>query len=471
MTMSIDESVGLARLTQLLEAVQRQARRENRPLLASLTEPMPAIDPLTFFHAAASFRERALWFQPATNFALVSVGVAQSIESTGIDRFERARTAWRTLLDGAHIDGVTGKTTGPLLLGGFAFDPERVPDGQWDGFPAARFVLPRIMLTLNGSDCRVTQNVLLWPDSDAAAESLALARELDLLRDASSSQLQPARAATLETSEVRPPAEWQAIVADAANAIRAGEMQKVVLAREVYLQADAALDITAALERLSATYPTCYVFAMARGERTFLGATPERLVRFEDGELTAACLAGSERRGATADEDRQLGESLWASEKNREEHDIVVRVLREGLGSLCDELTIPDEPVLLSVSNVHHLYTPVSARPRAGVGLLDAVERLHPTPAVGGFPRETALGFIREHEGFDRGWYAGSIGWLGHAGDGEFAVALRSALVDGANAALFAGCGIMGDSDPEREYDETWLKFRPMLAALGGKAH
>ncbi len=147
----------------------------------------------------------------------------------------------------------------------------------------------------------------------------------------------------------------------------------------------------------------------------------------------------------------------------------MVRALRDGLAGLCDQLISPDEPELLSVSNVHHLYTPITARLRDGVCILDAVERVHPTPAVGGFPRETALAFIREHEGMDRGWYAAPVGWVGQDGGGEFAVALRSALVEGASAALFAGCGIMGDSDPEREYAESWLKFRPMLSALGGE--
>ena len=270
-------------------------------------------------------------------------------------------------------------------------------------------------------------------------------------------------------SETRPAADWQQVVADASAAIRDGQAEKIVLAREVRLQSDTPFDVPSALKRLAEAYPTCYVFAFGHGDKTFLGATPERLVHVEDGGLEAACLAGSERRGATPEEDRDLGQALLSSAKDREEHAIVVRALREGLDDLCEQLIAPDEPVLLSVSNVHHLYTPISARLREGVCILDAVERLHPTPAVGGYPRETALEFIREHEGMDRGWYASPIGWVGPDGGGEFAVALRSGLVDGSNAYLFAGCGIMGDSDPSREYDESWLKFRPMLSALGGE--
>ncbi|MGA7670616.1 MAG: isochorismate synthase [Nitrolancea sp.] len=311
--------------------------------------------------------------------------------------------------------------------------------------------------------------MVVWPDSDPSAEARRLIEERDRWLEAASSAPITAEGGTVRLSETRPAADWQQVVADASAAIRDGQAEKIVLAREVRLQSETPFDVSYALQRLVAAYPTCYVFAFGHGEKTFLGATPERLVHVEDGDLEAACLAGSERRGATPEEDRELGEALLASAKDREEHAIVVRALRDGLSGLCDQLIAPDEPELLSVSNVHHLFTPISARLRAGVCILDAVERLHPTPAVGGYPRETALAFIREHEGMDRGWYASPIGWVGPDGGGEFAVALRSGLVDGSTAFLFAGCGIMGDSDPRREYDESWLKFRPMLSALGGE--
>ena len=186
--------------------------------------------------------------------------------------------------------------------------------------------------------------------------------------------------------------------------------------------------------------------------------------------LRTAALAGSAPRGATPEEDARLGQGLLASAKDRGEHAIVVRALTDGLEGICDELTMPAEPALLSVANIHHLHTPVSGRLGPGKTLLDAVERLHPTPAVGGWPRAAALRFIREQEGLDRGWYAAPLGWLDRHGAGEFAVGLRSALLEGSTAALFAGCGIVGDSDPAEEYAESRLKLRPMLAALTGCA-
>ncbi|HEY0970949.1 MAG TPA: isochorismate synthase, partial [Gemmatimonadales bacterium] len=196
---------------------------------------------------------------------------------------------------------------------------------------------------------------------------------------------------------------------------------------------------------------------------------PERLVALERGVVRATALAGSVRRGATPEEDAGLAASLMASAKDRLEHELVVRALREGLAELTDDVRAPEGPETVTMANVQHLHTPLTARPREGVGLLDLVARLHPTPAVGGVPRDEALAWLREHEELDRGWYAAPVGWIGADGDGEFAVALRSALIDGATATLFAGCGVMGDSDPAGELAESELKLRPMMQALEGE--
>jgi isochorismate synthase len=263
--------------------------------------------------------------------------------------------------------------------------------------------------------------------------------------------------------------EWQAIVAGGVDTVQGGELEKVVLARQVSVRGEATFDVPEALQRLRASYPTCYIFAVARGDQVFLGASPERLARLRDREVRVACLAGSRRRGTTPEEDRCLAAGLLESAKDRSEHAVVVRALREALAAVCSEVSAPDAPALLSVRNVHHLYTPVTGTLANGSCLLDIVARLHPTPAVGGFPSQTALRFIREREDLDRGWYAAPVGWLDRHGEGEFAVALRSALIAGSEASLFAGCGIMADSDPEQEYAESWLKLRPVLSALGGR--
>ncbi len=471
MVMHLDAAVGLGRLTETLERGQRLARRDGRPVLVSLTVPCAPADPLAFFQAASTYQDRSLWYQPSRQFALAGAGIAHNIEVDRDDRFEAARSSRSELFERAIVEGPDGNVrgTGPVLLGGFSFDPRRDGTGQWTGFPAARLILPRLLLTLRDGQHLLTLNVIVEPDADSDKEAQDLLAEIDSVLDGARVMDAPSTVVRqVAMTEARPACDWQQVVADASESIRRGAAEKIVLAREVRLSADSPFDVGVALERLVEAYPTCYVFAFARGGRTFLGATPERLVEMDGHELKAACLAGSERRGATPEEDRVLGEALLHSRKDREEHAIVVRALTEGLSGLCDQLIKPDEPELLSVSNVHHLYTPIIARLRDGVCILDAVERLHPTPAVGGYPRETALAFIREDEGMDRGWYASPVGWVGPDGGGEFAVALRSALVDGDHASLFAGCGIMGDSDPRREYEESALKLRPMLGALGG---
>jgi isochorismate synthase len=266
---------------------------------------------------------------------------------------------------------------------------------------------------------------------------------------------------------VIPPAEWKALVADATATIKAGAFEKVVLAREVRARPTGPIRVDAVLAGLRESYPTCAVFAFQSGDGWFVGATPERLVRLRDGLVEVSSLAGTSRRGATPEEDERIGAELLADPKNRHEHAVVARILLAALEGAVEGIDAPEEPGLLKVRNVQHLYTPIRGRLALGASLLGIVERLHPTPAVGGNPRSTALEFIREREGLDRGWYAAPVGWIDWNGEGELVVGLRSALLRGDEATLFAGCGIMVDSRPESEWAESVLKLRPILGALG----
>jgi len=247
-----------------------------------------------------------------------------------------------------------------------------------------------------------------------------------------------------------------------------GAIEKLVLARRLRARVLGPLDPAAVIRRLRAEYGGCTVFAFSRGESCFLGATPERLVQLESGVVRADCLAGSTARGANDDEDQALGEALFADQKERHEHALVVRALRDALGPLCSSLSVPATPNLLSMPNVQHLHTPVEGEVNGERHVLELVERLHPTPAAGGLPTRAALPLIRSYEKFDRGWYSGPVGWVDGRGGGEFVVAIRSALLGGNQAHLYAGCGIVAGSDPEREYEESCLKLRPMLWALNG---
>jgi menaquinone-specific isochorismate synthase len=261
--------------------------------------------------------------------------------------------------------------------------------------------------------------------------------------------------------------DYRAAVADALRRIEAGQFEKIVLARAQDVRADQPLHPLEMLNGLRERFPDCYAFSFAQGGGTsFIGASPERLVRVSKGVLETEALAGSARRGATASEDAALASALLHSEKDGREQqqvldDIVARLTPLGL-----KLEFPTRPQLRRLANVQHLHTPVSARLPEGVRLLDAVAALHPTPAVGGSPRDAAVARIRELEGFPRGLYAGALGWLNARGGGEFFVGIRSALVEGATARVYAGAGIVAGSTPEKEFAETELKFKAMLDAL-----
>jgi len=471
--------------TSLHSLVARASARANaiqRPVLISSVERVGSVDPLEALEAAADAATsdsaiarhaavRMYWTRPADGFALAGLGAAVTFAPEGADRFTAIDKAWALLLDDALIvdpsAGVPG--AGPTLMGGFAFDPERPRERQWRDFPAARLTVPLLQLVARGGDCWLTTSLLVGADGRPEIEPDILARLRDAFLDdrPSASDSQPPISDTeeLTCTEARDGAAWRSTVRDAVTTIRAGALEKVVLAREVRAAAMGEFDVAETVRQLRYAHPACYVFAYWHGDSAFVGATPERLVRVDGREVQASSLAGSVRRGATPADDAAHAHELFASAKDRSEHEIVRKALCAGLARFCDDVTAADMPTLLSLPQVHHLHTAVHARLRAGHSILQIVAELHPTPAVGGAPRDAALRFIRDHEHMDRGWYASPIGWLQRE-RGEFAVALRSALITGSNASLFAGCGVVADSDPNQEYAESELKLRPMQTAL-----
>jgi isochorismate synthase len=460
-----------SQLNTFLDRGVRLARRSGYPVLVSLAEPCPAFDPITVFEQGQTLTPHLhLWSQPGAGFHLVGLGIARAIESVEAAQFRQAAQAWRRLLAGAIREGPRRLPgVGPLLLGGFAFDRDREPTRLWEGFPAGQLILPKLLFSQVEGEQWLTFNVIVTPTSDPLADIALLRSWRALLTGLLNAPRLSRPPASFMQHELRPAAEWRADVAEAAHTIRAGDLEKVVLARAVQLRAQRPFEAPRALRQLAQDYTGCYLFAIQRGEQCFLGATPEQLVRLRDNALQTMALAGSIRRGDTPDEDDDMARELLASVKDRNEHTIVVQAVVEALGEACPNPHYADTPQLLTLGNIHHLCTPITGELAHGYTLLDLVERLHPTPAVGGRPREAALELIRTHEKLDRGWYAGPVGWLDANGEGEFAVALRSALLAGRAATLFAGCGIMADSEPEREYAEADLKLKPMLRALTGQ--
>jgi isochorismate synthase len=471
--MIIDTAITIPehRLHARLAAGLRQAQRTGRPALVSTVLRAPQCDPLDFFARGASLAdERFFWSNPDAEYAIAGVDAAWTLALAGASRFADAAAAWHLLCADALIDdpfGVPG--AGPLLMGGFSFDPLRPPTPLWDGYPDGLLVLPRYVLTSADGAAWLTLNTVLEPDSVLDAEAEIISRIYDLFEgDPLAAMLAP-KSRIRSSVDVMPAEQWKAIVRQVEQNLRRGELGKVVLARQVHVEGQEPFDPAMVLDRLRADYADCFVFAIARGEHCFLGASPERLVRLRDGAVRATCLAGSIARGATPEQDQRLGAELMASAKDRAEHAFVVHAICDALADICGERLSPGTLSLMKLRNVQHLFTPIVGRVAVGCDILDVVSRLHPTPAMGGVPREPALELIRRFEGMSRGWYAAPVGWMDARGEGEFAVAIRSALLRGADASLFAGCGIVAGSDPDREYAESCLKLRPILAALGGE--
>ena len=458
------------RLKSLLASGLRQAQQTGRPALVSVVLRAPQTDPLAFFDRGARLSsERVFWSSPSAECVIAGVDSAWTLIAHGANRFAEASAAWRDVCADAQIEDRYGAVgTGPLLMGGFSFDPLHPSTGLWEGFPDGLLTLPRYTLTTSGVMSLLTINTVLRPDSPLAEATESALRVYELF-DGEPFRVSAAQAGQFRYAEDIPAADqWKSIVAEVERNLRGGELGKVVLARQYRVEGRGLFDPAQVIGRLRADYSDCFLFAVARGDRCFLGASPERLVRLRHENVRATCLAGSIGRGATPELDRQLGEELLASAKDRAEHQFVVRAICDELVDVCGGRVSTGPLSLMKLRNIQHLFTPIVGRVSRGRSILDLVERLHPTPAMGGTPREPALEMIRRFEGLDRGWYASPVGWIDARGEGEFAVAIRSALLQGAAASLFAGCGIVAGSNPEREYAESCLKLRPMLSVLGG---
>ncbi|TDE58457.1 isochorismate synthase [Nonomuraea mesophila] len=353
----------------------------------------------------------------------------------GPGRFAWAREWLATVLGDAHIDAhIDDAVRGPVAFGSFTFDEDA---------RGSVLVVPRAVLA------RRDGHAWLTTIGEAPLETYAPVRD-------------PGRISYGDGSLSAP--EWEHVVARAARRIRDGELEKVVLARDLLATAERPIDVRLLLTRLARRYPECYTFSVAG----LVGATPELLIRRTGQEIESLVLAGTTPRGTGPADDLARGAALFASAKDRHEHECAIASVRDTLAPLCSALMTPDEPELLMLPNVQHLASHVTGRLADGASVLDVVAAMHPTAAVGGTPTGTAIKVIRELEGMDRAGYAGPVGWIDANGDGEWGIALRSGLVQGRRARLFAGGGIMGDSDPAAELAEAQAKFRVMQYALEG---
>ena len=444
-----------------------EARVERALAIVRVPAPRASLDtPLRVLR-----RSTSIAWRPPEGTPIAGVGRAAELVLEGPDRFVALKRASEALfarmLRRTHPDV---PELSPRLFGGWSFAEGGAELAPWDGFGDGRFVLPRwsyehtaaggaaLTLALDLADG--------WPGRIGLARA-ELAALLEALSAPPREEPEPPRVTRVD----RPSREaHDALVRGITRAVQEGELVKAVAARRVEVRTERDLDAWAILRRLSARYPTTSCFGMRFApastgpSSSFVGATPERLFEKRGRAVHTEALAGSIAAGAE-DAERALVESA----KDRREHRPVVDHILERLAPLCESIEPAPEPLVRRLPNVLHLHTPIRGvlRPHVHAGELAAA--LHPTPAVGGFPLAAAAAHIAAHEPHPRGWYAGPVGWLDADGDAELVVALRSGVVRGASAWLYAGGGIVEGSTPEAEWDATELKLRPLLEALGAE--
>ncbi len=447
--------------------VRREETVSAHSRLVTRTKRLPA-PPQPQVVLAAAAAPRTFWAAP-TEATIVGSGAAATLTAAGPDRFRDIRQSAKNLFAAGdvHAGALAAR---PRLFGGFAFHDAYSASAPWQGYPAARFVLPHIQVTYTDEHTWLTVNTVV---DDASADS-ATSKVDEHLEDASDHIVTfPARDPSMDPPGVQrrarttSHAEWRDSVTKATDRIAAGELQKVVLAQALETELAGSLSIPAVLARLGDTYPNCsrFLFEPEDGAAGFFGATPEQLVGLRGRTVETGVLAGTTGRGDTPTEDEWLADELLADEKNVHEHDLVTEAIADQLEPYTASIQTGPRGIR-RLATVQHIHTPIAAELAADEHVLTLVEALHPTPAVGGLPPDEARRTITDTEPFERGWYAAPVGWFDAAGYGSFAVALRSAIARDDMATLFAGVGIVADSDPDREWDEVQLKYRPILDEL-----
>lgn len=444
----------------------------------SISQEIDAVDPLLALHQFNLSNQPHFYFEkPYEGEAVAAFGKTLSLSTGGDRRFLRTQQFLKhSLLGLPHFMGDLGMET--ALMGitspadlryfcGYTFFDE--PRQLHSSFSSALILLPEWQILRQPDRCLVTANVMLRADTNLAALTDSLWLKFQKIKQANCSLFSFANSEAIDSRiwEFLEINDFQKTVETALRSIHQNCLQKLVLSHAVDVISRRPFDWLFSLHNLRQIYPDCYVFSVNQGgSKTFIGASPERLVSVRNQRLTTDALAGSAPRGRTADEDARLGHTLLHTPKERHEHQVVVDFLRDRLLQLGLSPQMPAAPDLLRLSNIQHLHTPIHAHLPARLNPLELVDALHPTPAVAGLPRDIACEEIRRSEGFGRSLYAAPLGWVDAAGNAEFIVGIRSAMLEGDRARLYAGAGIVAGSDPARELAEVKLKLQALLKAL-----
>ncbi len=434
------------------EAIERECSRLGPPGIVRVETVIPRTEALAWLGAQEVHAVKTYWADREGRDEVAGVGVADAVaggESEAVD----------ALVEQLHGRLEAGETAA-RYFGGMRFNGTCATDAAWQDFGGYRFVLPRFELSRRGSDSVLACQ---WLRSSDAVDTLMM--DVDVLLFPPSEAVCSHPAAT-GREDLPDRAGWDSAVAGTLERVTAGAVGKVVLARKSTFGFCAELNPVSCMQALLPEAEHCYRFCFAPAPgRAFLGAPPERLYRREGRRILCDAIAGTRTRGDGASLDRQLERDLMGSEKERREQDYVVRGIRESLAPLCRSLSAGVDPSVVKLRQCQHLMSSFEGTLRAGIGDAELLEALHPTPAVGGYPTGLAVQEIEKREPFDRGWYAGPVGWVGRDG-AEFAVAIRSGLVEGATLSVFAGAGILAGSVPGEEWDELNYKISHFTQAL-----
>ena len=493
-------------------ALERELTRQIEQILRSdfsfasylsVTFPFEGVDPFKILQSGLVKGPHFYWDQPHLDQAHLALGILKRFRATGEKRFENMTS---------YVEDVRSKVFSinrsdlpesqiPLFSGGYSFEPYNVSK-EWREFGSAQFNLPTVIFTKRESFYTITLNLDLeslyldcnlenrssqenrLPQEKIAGKIREIFQELNLYtllgslrqlhsplssKKSESSHLPSRDDRSKRLNELRNmegKTVWMQRVRKAIESIQARHFEKIVLAREVTLTVEDEFSSLPMLELLRNEFPECTLFhvEMESGKR-FFGASPERLVKVQNQDLDTDALAGSAPRGMDESSDRRFASELIQSQKDQTEHQFVLREIIESLDDFSSNIVHTTTPGIRKLKNVQHLHTPIRATLDHDVSLHDIIGKLHPTPAVGGYPVKSALPYIHELEKLDRGWYSGAVGWFNLSGDGEFAVAIRSAFIESERLHLYAGCGIVEHSEPEKEWEETCMKLEPLYVA------
>ncbi|NJP19638.1 MAG: isochorismate synthase [Hydrococcus sp. CRU_1_1] len=456
-------------LRQLILGCQDKSKKKYKTQIISFSLKVDPIDPLSILAAIApSGSPHFYWENTNKEEAILGYGVAKALTITAGDRYLKAQTFIKTCLNKTvRIGELNIPGSGPYLFCSLTFFNS--PPSRNSPFPPAKIILPAYQIIKQKQDCVLVINL----EVDCNTELQDLLKQLqDKMKaftwssDIFKHKLSQEQQNIACQEEYKTLDNFRESVASALQSIGDRKFSKIVLASALDITSRIPFNIPQSLNNLRQSYSDCCIFSQSNGKGNyFIGASPERLINVRDGQLITDALAGSAPRGKTEIEDDSFAKKLLNSEKEKREHQAVSEFLIQRLSEL--GLKPQRSPLkLLKLSNIQHLWTPIYSRLPSHIHPLEIVAKLHPTPAVAGVPTEIACQQIRQYETFDRDLYAAPIGWVDYRGNSEFIVGIRSALIEGNRARLYAGAGIVAGSDPDREMTEIKLKFQALLKAL-----